>query len=289
MRNLTIHRIKSFVGCLAKLKVYIEDPSCNEMIINGIPCRKIGELKNGEEKTFCIDEQAARVFVIADKYSKGFCNEYYHLPAGQEDILLTGKNKFNLATGNAFLFYNNQNAEALRNRKHNAAKGTAVLMAAIIVGLVIGNWFSIGFFGMDTSKPKTFSSDGITMTLTDAFSEIDAENFTVSYASKEVVVLTLKESFSSLEGLQDYSLKEYTDLMIQNNQLDTTQPISTDDTICFEYDNTSSETNETYRYFCYIYKADDAFWVVQFGVPVKEATNCEPEIREWAKSIQFID
>lgn len=49
MRNLTIKREKSFVGSLAKMKVYIEDPTSNEICINDISCRKIGDLKNGEE------------------------------------------------------------------------------------------------------------------------------------------------------------------------------------------------------------------------------------------------
>ena len=77
MRNLTIKRTKSFVGCLAKMKIYIEDPTSNEMLINNTSCRKIGDLKNGEEKTFQIGEQEAKVFVIADKLSKNYCNEYY--------------------------------------------------------------------------------------------------------------------------------------------------------------------------------------------------------------------
>ena len=86
MRNLTIKRTKSFVGCLGKMKVYIEDPLSNEMTINNTPCRKLSVLKNGEEKTFLIDENEAKVFVIADKLSKGFCNEYYNVPAGEEDV-----------------------------------------------------------------------------------------------------------------------------------------------------------------------------------------------------------
>ncbi|MBP1575986.1 MAG: hypothetical protein J6A68_00485 [Oscillospiraceae bacterium] len=47
MRNLTIKRTKSFVGCLGKMKIYIEDPTSNELLINNTPCRKIGDLKNG--------------------------------------------------------------------------------------------------------------------------------------------------------------------------------------------------------------------------------------------------
>ena len=50
MRNLTIKRTKSFVACLAKMKIYVEDPTSNEICINNTPCRKLGDLKNGEEK-----------------------------------------------------------------------------------------------------------------------------------------------------------------------------------------------------------------------------------------------
>ena len=80
MRDLCIKRNKSFVGCLAKLKVYIEDIDSKDIVINGVSCRRLGELKNGEMKTFQIGEESAKVFVIADKISKGYCNEFYIIP-----------------------------------------------------------------------------------------------------------------------------------------------------------------------------------------------------------------
>lgn len=52
MRNLTIKRAKSFVGCLAKMKIYIEDPAAGDTEIGGVSCRRLGELKNGEERPF---------------------------------------------------------------------------------------------------------------------------------------------------------------------------------------------------------------------------------------------
>ena len=104
MRNLTIHRTKSFVACLATMKVYIEDPNVCDLVINGLPCRKLGTLKNGETKTFEIEDNFAKLFVIIDRFSKGYCNEFYNIPAGTEDIELSGKNEFNLTTGNAFRF-----------------------------------------------------------------------------------------------------------------------------------------------------------------------------------------
>lgn len=138
MRKLTIKRTKSFIGCAAKMKIYIEDPASSELTINNVPCRKIGELKNGEEKIFEIGEQAAKIFVIADTLSKEYCNDFYALPEGQDDVYLTGKNRFNLASGNAFRFDNNNNEEALANRKRGTKKGVVVLVVAIVIGFVAG-------------------------------------------------------------------------------------------------------------------------------------------------------
>ena len=143
MRKLTIKRTKTFVACLMKMKVYIEDHSAGEIVINDVPCRKLGDIKNGEEKTFEISESAAKVFVIADKLSKDYCNDFYQLPEGSEDIVLTGKNRFNLANGNAFRFDNNDNAAVAANRKRGSRIGMIVMIVAIVIGAIVG--FLIGF------------------------------------------------------------------------------------------------------------------------------------------------
>ena len=144
MRNLTIKRKKKIVACLGKMKVYIEDAQSNELIISGIPCRKLGDLKNGEEKTFEIGENSAKVFVIADTLSKDYCTEFYQLSDGQDDIVLTGENYFNPANGNAFRFDNNNSEEVLAARKKSNKKGTVILVIAIIVGFIIGFAISSG-------------------------------------------------------------------------------------------------------------------------------------------------
>ena len=48
MRKLTILRRKTFVACLGKMRVYIEDPISYELGINNIPCMILFE--NGEPK-----------------------------------------------------------------------------------------------------------------------------------------------------------------------------------------------------------------------------------------------
>lgn len=287
MRNLTIKRTKSFVGCLGKIKVYIEDPASNEITINHTACRKIGDLKNGEEKTFQIEEHAAKVFVIADTLSKDYCNEYYQLSDGQEDIFLSGKNRFNPANGNAFQFDNNKSKEIVINRKLGTRKGLIVLLSCIVVGLILGQWFIPDLFSDKTPKMKTFSADKMTITLTDEFRKTNMENFTVVYDSKAVAVFALKEEFILVDGFADYTLEQYADLVIQANNLSSVQIKTVDGLTGFQYDVTKSETNETYRFFTYVYKTNDAFWCVQFATQTKNVEAYESQITQWAKSIAF--
>ncbi len=287
MRNLTIKRTKSFVGCLAKMKIYIEDPTSNEMLINNTPCRKIGDLKNGEEKTFQIGEQQAKVFVIADKLSKNYCNEYYQLSEGQEDVFLSGKNKFSPANGNAFRFDNNESEEIAANRKQGARKGLIILIVAAVIGAAAGYLIASGLFSNKTPDVKTFSSNGMVITLTDEFRETDIGNYTVAYDSKNVAVFVLKEGFTLAEGFEDYTLEQYADLVIQANNLSSAEIKTADGLTSFEYVFTNPETNDSYKYFSYVYKTDDAFWLIQFATLNENVDEYAQQITDWAKSVEF--
>jgi len=287
MRNLTIKREKSFVGSLVKMKVYIEDPTSNEIRINNISCRKIGDLKNGEEKNFQIDEQEVKVYVIADKLSKDYCNEFYQLSAGQEDIFLSGKNKFNPANGNAFRFDNNESKENIANRKRGTRKGLLVLIAAIIVGAVLGYVTTSNLFSNKNTKPKDFSYNGMNITLTDEFVKTDIENYTIAYGSKNVAIVALKEAFTLVDGFQDYTLEQYGNLVLQNNNLSSSKIKNIEGLVGFEYEFTNPNTKEIYKYFSFVYKSNDAFWLVQFATLTEDVDEYSSRIIEWAKTISF--
>lgn len=287
MRNLTIKREKSFVGSLAKMKVYIEDPTSNEMRINDVPCRKIGDLKNGETKTFQIDEQTLKVYVIADKLSKNYCNEFYQLPAGQEDVFLSGKNKFNPANGNAFRFDNNESEENIANCKRGTRKGLLILIIAAIIGAVVGYSITSGLFSDKTPDAKDFSSNGMSISLTDEFIKTDVENYTVAYDSKNVAVFALKEAFALADGFQNYTLEQYGNLVLKNNNLSASELQNLDGLTEFEYEFTNPNTKDTYTYFSFVYKADDAFWLVQFATLTENVDEYRAQILEWAKTVSF--
>lgn len=288
MRNLIIKRNKSFVGCLMKLKVYIEDPMSNDLTINGVSCRKLGTLKNGEEAVFKIDSNSAKVFVIADKLSKGYCNEFFTVPAGENDFFLTGQCKYNPATGNAFRFDNVVDEEVLANRKKGTKIGIIVLIVAIIVGFAIGFIKNSDIFD-STPEAKEFTVEEMQITLTDEFMNIPMGDFDACYGTEDVAVLVLREDFDLLDGFGDYTLEEYGQLLLQTYELEGITELQTVEGVTyFEYEADTDE-NETYYYFSTIYKSNDAFWSIQFAVLTEDADYYIPYFIEWAKTITFAE
>lgn len=103
-RTLTIKRNKSFAGFLGKMLVYVADAAANELTIKGAACRKLGELKNGEEKSFSIDTAATTVYMIGSESTKDFCVDSMPIPEGTADVRLTGKVTLDPQNGNPFVF-----------------------------------------------------------------------------------------------------------------------------------------------------------------------------------------
>lgn len=104
MRKLTIHRQKSFVASLMKVKIYITDPVECDLEINREKCRKLGELKNGETKEFDIGSGAVAVYAIYDTLAPNFCFGKYELSCSDDNITITGKSTFAPKKGNPFVF-----------------------------------------------------------------------------------------------------------------------------------------------------------------------------------------
>ena len=291
MRNLIIKRNKTFVGCAMSLKVYVEDAMSTEIKINGVSCRKLGTIKNGEEKSFLIDNEAVKVFVIADKLSKDYCNEFYKVPEGQEDIYISGKCKYNPANGNAFRFDGVTDEEVLANRKKGNKKGLIVLVIALVVGMLVGAIPGLsGVFDNVKVTAEQFAVDNMQITLTNEFTTESYQGYNGVFASKEVAVFVLKEDFSLLENFEDYTLQQYGELVIDNNGLTGSVELNEVEGICyFDYEYNNTEENTTYYYMSTLFKSDDAFWIIQFAVPAEAAESSLPQLIEWAKTITFVE
>jgi hypothetical protein len=138
MRKLTITRRRTFVGCAGKLKVYVVDNLHNDLDVCGESCRLIGTLKNGETKSFDIDENKGRVYVLFDKASRNWCNDSRPIPEGKDDVALTGICKFNPFAGNAYRFDGKADEVALENKKTGLRKWFLTMLLSVLVGMAIG-------------------------------------------------------------------------------------------------------------------------------------------------------
>ncbi len=287
MRNLTIRRDKRFAGCAGKVKVYVED-AAGELDIGDVMCRKIGELKNGEEKTFEIDERAARLYVIAGPVSRNFCNDFYPLPAGTEDISLTGHNYYNPAAGNPFRFDGNPNPEVADNRKSGTKKGLVILIISVLIGALVG--YGLGRFVFSGSKnsSKVFTSEDMSITLDRSFSDLDNDSFEASWANSKCAVFMFREKFSDYEGLSGYSVDEYCEGMVEVNGLPSDTEVHHENGLTYiEYDRYVEEMKDDCRYLVSVYKTDDCFAVVQFASPTKDFDSLKSDILKWAGSVEF--
>lgn len=287
MRRLWIKRHKRFVGCGGKMKVYIEDPMEGDTRINGVLCRKLGVLKNGENKRFEIGNEAAKVFVIGDKLSRNVYNEFINIPAGQEDIFLSGKNYYNPFAGNPFRFDGVTDEEVLENRKKVKKKSMLILAISLVVGFVLGIG-GVLLENVGKNDPKTFYADGIQITLTEAFSEVEMEGFHVCYGALDKAVFVIREGFDTMEGLEDLSVEEYGQMVLDSNGFDDSfELIDLDGLTFFDY-VTTNEDNEDWYYLTSVYKDMDAFWLVQFTCLDEKADDeMISWFLAWADSVAF--
>lgn len=280
MRKLTILRKKAFSASLATMKVYIEDPDSEDLVIQGVACRKLGVLKNGEEKTFQIADTAAKVYVIGDKLSRNFANDFVEIPAGTEDISLSGKNHYNPAGGNPFYFDGNASDSVLANRKRNKKTGWLIIIAAAIVGGLVGYFNTTA--SLNKADPKDFTVGDMTITLTDKFRTFEEEGFAACYGTKDQTVLVVEEKFTQFEGAAELTRAEYAQLVLESNGLSSAVKVQEADGLTFfEYQA------DTFNYLTVVYKGQDAFWMVQFCADINNADAFEADFMAMAKTVKL--
>ena len=291
MRYLTIERKKSFVGCAGVFKVYVEDPEMEELRINGVPCRKLGTLKNGETARFAIGENAAALFVVSGKLSRNFSSDMIRLPAGSDDLTYTGQSRFSLFTGNAFRFDNVFDEDTLKFRNAGRRRGAILLSVCVAVGFFIGVIIGVPVgAAMRNSRgtsPKNFSESGMSITLTDAFSRVKNENFTACYSSREVALYVMKESFADLPAAtSELSAAEYGDRVVQGSGMEGVIREANGLTYS-EHTYTNTENGKTYHYYTAFFKSGDAFWILEFATEETGFAAQKANIVAWAKSVRF--
>ena len=141
------------------------------------------------------------------------------------------------------------------------------------------------FFACSLGLDKKFSKAGVTITLTDKFIEKELVSQTAYFESTQMVVTLLKEEFTLLAGLENWTLKKYAETTISGNGL-TAEVVETEKSyVYFEYEKTVSGND--YKYLATCHKADDAFWLIQFGCFSKNYDKLQEDMFKYADSVTF--
>ena len=102
---------------------------------------------------------------------------------------------------------------------------TAIVCTLLLVAVLAG----CGSTNPFDAAAKTFSDEGMTITLTSDFSKQSMDGYTVCYAAKTAAVFALHETNDQFAaaGLNDVTLEQYAALVMQNNS--SRNPVAGDD------------------------------------------------------------
>lgn len=134
---------------------------------------------------------------------------------------------------------------------------------------------------------KTYSTNGISVTMDSGFYEKELVSQTVYLESQDAIFTALKEDFESLVGTtitSESTLKEYADVIKTGNNL-TEDFIEKDGILYTTYEKEVS--GKDFFYLVTVYKTNDAFWLINFASNAKDKAKFEPKFIEWAKTITF--
>lgn len=139
------------------------------------------------------------------------------------------------------------------------------------------------------AKPQTFSKLEMKIELTDEFYEKSHVSYTAYYESSEIICLALRESFSLLPGSESWSTQSYATRCIKaNNLLNTSEHLSTSGKTNYCYFEFMKTVNgETFSYYAACYKAEEAFWLIQFGGYTSNYADIRDDIVSFAESVVF--
>ena len=302
MRNLTISRKKSAAASLVRMKVYVEDHALPGLYINGVPCRKIGVLKNGESASFKVPTRAVKIFIVGNKSARNYSNDCYQLDEGYEDITLSGKNVFNPFERNPFRFEENENPqmETLRYKagvKSSITFTCAVLAFVLLVCALFGGGFS-SWFDYDSEEynrpswyedapEEVFYIDDLSIVLTECFAPINSSGYAAIIDSEKVAIFFVREIFEEYPDFKELTVEEYGRKVIEANKIENTSIKNENGLHYFVFTSVSSQSGDEYTYYGYLFKTEQAFWFVHFAVKSEEADEYSDDVQKWAATIDF--
>ena len=154
----------------------------------------------------------------------------------------------------------------------------------LFISLVLACTLLLCGCSLIAEKEKTFTKEELSITLTNRFYESEQEGFDLVLASTKAAMFALREEFS--EGLgSSETLDQYAQAVIDANELENVETQTKDGLTYFVY--RSDVDGDEYTYYAFVYKADSAFWLIQFACESKKADGQTDNFFKYAKSVSF--
>ncbi len=221
MRKLTLTRRKALPWALFPLNVCVRDEE-GDCTVGKDRARVVGEIKNGEEKSFEIPDAETDVTVAPASVPRWFMCEKRAIPAGSEDVSLAGKVRYSPFLGNPFLFDDPDETTAAERKKRLRRASAALwifIASAVLLVLLCGAAVARGIWGKSDPKtgpdakslPAEFVLNGLRVTLNSDFGKKEQENngSEETVLSDYAAVTVIFFSSDSIERFEDVSADDY--------------------------------------------------------------------------------
>lgn len=177
-----------------------------------------------------------------------------------------------------------------QNRKKKSWIGWVVLVCAIAIGGVFGNFLGRSLANStESSKKQDYQIENMTITLPEGFKKDEIDSFTGAYIKGDIAVFALRETYEQyaayLDGMETWTAEEYAELSAQYNDIDEVK--TRDGLYYFDYTYDGEGVPAPYHYIAFSYKDTEGFWLVQFCTPEKNYAKVEQQFFDWAKTVRF--
>lgn len=155
------------------------------------------------------------------------------------------------------------------------------------ISLILVLTFITAILGGCSGNPKNFTSQELTITLTDEFKPEKRSGFDIYLSSENVVFSAVQETSQELElaGYEISSLNDYCSEILTLNKMSKDSLISRNNYYYFV--NSATVDGAKYTYVHCLFSFGESYWVCEFVCKSKHYNRLKDDIMNWADSITF--
>ena len=277
-----IRLTSSKVATLGKTtSIFLPSPS-GEYCFDGVQYRKMGELESGSELILDVVPWGAELVAVTNFDDEDQRITKLFIPDGNRNFWY----KLCLGKRNDLIFKQIKRQNPMRIFILLRRQIIACLAVILCLGICFGVEALYRGIRSTSKTPAHFQKNEVGITLSDAFAEVDGQSagFYAAYATNSCTVTITREGYDQTPIFEEMLPEDFLNEFLASNFFEY-QEIRSDDGL--DYVVFEAEFEKVYRYHLYVFKTDEAIWVVEFSCPKNMYNYWSGSFNEWAKSINF--